>query len=91
MFYLGGGGDGEHEGGHSGTAEVQQTTLERNTKQYKVRVHEGEAHKFFTFQLREQSVRMFSLGDMMYVLEKRNLFQGLANIFKPLAFMEAYL
>lgn len=27
LFYLGGGGDGEHESGHSGTAEVQQATL----------------------------------------------------------------
>lgn len=26
-LYLGSGGDGEHESGHSGTAEVQQTTL----------------------------------------------------------------
>lgn len=25
--YLSGGGDGEHEGGHSGTAEVEQTAL----------------------------------------------------------------
>lgn len=25
--YLSGGGDGEHECGHSGTAEVEQTTL----------------------------------------------------------------
>lgn len=29
MFHLGRGSDGEHEGGHRGTAEVQQTTLER--------------------------------------------------------------
>lgn len=26
--YLSGGGDGEHKRGHSGTAEVEQTTLE---------------------------------------------------------------
>lgn len=74
-FYLGGGGDGEHEGGHSGTAEVQQTSLWRKTKQYKVRVRRGKAHGFLTLQLREQSVRMCSLAEMMYVLEKRNLFQ----------------
>lgn len=27
LLYLGGGGDGEDESGHSGTAEVQQATL----------------------------------------------------------------
>lgn len=27
IYYLGGGGDGEHKSGHSGTAEVQQATL----------------------------------------------------------------
>lgn len=32
FFYLGGGGDGEHKGGHSGTAEVQQATLRGKTK-----------------------------------------------------------
>lgn len=28
-LYLGSGGDGKHKSGHSGTTEVQQTTLKR--------------------------------------------------------------
>lgn len=33
--YLSGGGDGEHECGHGGTAEVEQTTLGRKGKKNK--------------------------------------------------------
>lgn len=32
QLYLGGGSDREHESGHSGTAEVQQTTLGEEEK-----------------------------------------------------------
>lgn len=35
QLYLGGGSDWEHERGHSGTAEVQQTTLDRKKKKKK--------------------------------------------------------
>lgn len=39
IYYLGSGGDGEHKSGHSGTAEVQQATLWRKKKPYKVRTY----------------------------------------------------
>lgn len=32
LFYLGSGSDGEHKCGHSGTAEVQEATLEEATE-----------------------------------------------------------
>lgn len=35
MFHLGSGSDGEHESGYSGTAEVQQATLEGKKKKAK--------------------------------------------------------
>lgn len=31
-LYLGSGGDGEHKSGHSGAAEIQQTTLEKKKR-----------------------------------------------------------
>lgn len=37
--YLGSGGDGEHKRGHSGTAEVQQATLQRKEMRFKDRIY----------------------------------------------------
>lgn len=68
QLYLSGGSDWENESGHSGTAEVQQTTLDRREKtkqkqQHKVRVQVKNTHAGSCL-----CVKMYLLGGIM----KRN-------------------